>query len=74
VHPDKPTVDLRAGHELEAIAQIRRLMIDRAALLEALQAFSRVWEEGRKFADMDVEEIEALRSKARAAIAKATKP
>jgi hypothetical protein len=41
-------------------------------LLAALMEFSGVWDSGHTFAEMDCDYIEAMRARARAAIAKAT--
>lgn len=40
-------------------------------LLAALREFTDVWDSGRSFASIDVDDIEAMRRRARAAIAKA---
>jgi hypothetical protein len=49
-----------------------RLMVAAPELLDALMEFSGVWDSGHTFAEMDVDDVEAMRARARAAIAKAT--
>ena len=51
--------------------EIDTLRAINAELLAALRAFADPWDAGRKFADMDADEIELIRSKARRAIARA---
>ncbi len=58
--------------DIEEARANARLMVAAPELLAALMEFSGVWESGLSFAAMDVDAIEAMRARARAAIAKAT--
>lgn len=64
-------VDADGGWVADCGSDVAPLIAASPDLLVALESFAGVWESGRSFAAMDVDEVERIRERARAAIRKA---